>query len=92
MPNFIENSIEVINNLYFTFGNTIFLSVMSQYTPTFLKKGFEKINRKITKKEYETVIDLIKNLSFKNVYLQEYIEGDDRYIPDFDRKNMFDEW
>ncbi len=92
MPSFVENSIEVINNLYFTFGKEIFLSLMSQYTPMFLKKGFDLINRRITRDEYDRVVNLVKDLSFQNAYIQEYIEGYDRYIPDFPKKKMFEDW
>lgn len=92
MPDFLENSLEVINNLYFTFGNKIFLSLMSQYTPIFLKKGFNRINRRITNEEYNKVINIVKDLSFENVYIQEYIKGYDRYIPNFFEKKMFEDW
>ncbi|OHD14352.1 MAG: hypothetical protein A2086_07860 [Spirochaetes bacterium GWD1_27_9] len=89
MPNFIENSIKVINNLFFNFGNTIFLSLMSQYSPLYLKNGFEKINRRLKMREYEEIVSLVNNLGFKNCYIQEFIDHDDEYLPDFKRDGVF---
>ena len=92
MPGFAENSIDVINNLFFDYGRDIFLSLMCQYTPRYLKNGFDKINRRLTKEEYERVADHVISLGFTNGYIQEFIEGEDRYIPDFEKKSMYDEW
>ncbi|MBN2546384.1 MAG: radical SAM protein [Spirochaetes bacterium] len=89
MPTFIDNSIKVINNLYFDFGNKVYLSLMSQYTPFYLNDNLLKINRRINKKEYDEVINLVNELGFKNGYIQEFINTDDDYLPDFKRVNIF---
>ena len=47
----------------------IFISIMAQYFPTYKAKDTEPINRKISKKEYEMVVELISD--FKNGYIQE---------------------
>ena len=92
LPDFIQNSIDAVNNLYFTAGSDVFISLMSQYSPVYLKNGFERLNRRVTKEEYNRVSDLILNLGFKNGFIQDYIEEDDRYMPDFNEKNMYDIW
>lgn len=90
MPDFIDNSIKVINDLYFNYGNEIYLSLMSQYSPAYLNNDKSKINRKISKHEYNTVVNLVNRLGFKNGYIQDYINYDDQYLPDFDKKHVFD--
>ena len=57
---------------------------MSQYVP-FGKAGeYNEINRKITKREYEKVLNYIMDSSFENIFIQELSSGDEKYIPDFD--------
>ncbi|HNZ27395.1 MAG TPA: radical SAM protein [Spirochaetota bacterium] len=92
MPDFIKNSEEVLNNLYFSFGNKIFISIMSQYSPKYLKIGYDKINRKLRRDEYEQIVNLARELNFKNGFIQDYIYGNDQYLPDFNEKNNFEVW
>ncbi len=92
MPGFVDNSISVINNLFFDYGSDVFLSLMCQYTPQYLKPGYDFINRRLSKEEYESVADHVISMGLTNGYIQEFIEGEDMYIPDFEKKNMYDEW
>jgi len=89
MPSFIENSIKIINNIYFDFGNKVYLSLMSQYSPFYLNEKQTKINRRVNKEEYDTVVNLVNELGFKNGYIQDFINYDDEYLPDFDRGDIF---
>ena len=92
MPNLIDNSISVINNLYFDYGIDIFFSVMSQYSPKYLinSSALSFINRHITRDEYNKVISLVNDLDFKNCYIQDFIEKDDQFLPNFDSKDIFE--
>ncbi len=93
MPALIDNSISVVNNLYFDYGVDIFFSVMSQYSPKYLinpSDNFSIINRHITRDEYDQVIGLINDLGFKNCYIQDFIDFDDDFLPDFEKQNIFE--
>jgi putative pyruvate formate lyase activating enzyme len=89
MPDFIENSIDVINNLFFSYGPQIFLSLMSQYSNKYLLPGFDRINRRLKKDEYQKVTSLVDELGFQNGYIQEFINYDDEYLPDFKKDQIF---
>ena len=92
IPNLTDNSISVINNLYFDYGIDVFFSVMSQYSPKYLidsSNNLSFFNRHITRDEYNKVISLIHNLNFKNCYIQDFIEKDDQFLPNFDNKDVF---
>ena len=89
LPTFVDNSIEVINNIYFDYGNRIYLSVMSQYDPAYLLPNHDRLARKVSREEYQTVVDLTMDLGFENVFIQDFAEGDDAYTPDFDKKDNF---
>lgn len=58
---------------------------MTQYFPTYKALEDDKINRKINRKEYNTIQDYIYLLDLKNGYMQDYIECEDegKYVPEF---------
>ncbi|MBQ3921844.1 MAG: hypothetical protein II707_01005, partial [Spirochaetales bacterium] len=89
LPTFIENSVEVLNNLYFDYGNDITLSIMAQYDPKYLKPGLDRLNRRLTFAEYEEVVSLADNLGFHNAYIQDLPAEQDEYTPDFTEKSNF---
>lgn len=62
--------------------NAIF-SIMSQYVPFGEAIKMPVINRKVTKREYQKVIDYISNFDFPNVYTQKQQSADTKYIPSF---------
>ena len=67
---------EYLPNAYF--------SLMSQYIPLFKAKEMPVINRKITQREYDKVVDYITSLDIDNCYIQELASANKNYIPNFD--------
>ncbi len=65
-----------------------YLSLMSQYTPMAKAHDFKEINRKITKREYEKIVDYVIEKDIKNVYIQENSSAEKSYIPDFDMSGV----
>ena len=63
--------------------NTI-LSLMCQYTPCGKAKDYPTINRRISVREYEMVLDYALDLGLENVFVQEYDSSSEEYIPAFD--------
>lgn len=62
-----------------------FFSIMSQYVPCGKAEEMPIINRKVTKREYEKVIDYILERGFSNVFIQDGKSADKKYIPDFNQ-------
>ena len=62
---------------------TAYFSIMSQYIPFGKALSMPIINRKVTDREYQKVIDYICGFDFKNVFIQEKNSADKKYIPDF---------
>ena len=60
----------------------ILFSLMSQYT-VIGNLPFKELNRRVTKREYEKVLDVMLNLNLDG-YIQELDCGDKKYIPEFD--------
>ena len=60
-----------------------YLSLMAQYLPCGKAHEFKELNRKITKREYEKVLEHLYTKPLDNVFIQDYSSSDKKYIPDF---------
>ena len=84
LPGCIEDSKAVIQYLYRTYGNNIYLSIMNQYTPLPHVAAFPEINRKLTPNEYDEVVDYAIQLGVENGFIQEGNTAEESFIPEFD--------
>lgn len=84
LPNFRRDSFKILDWLYKTFGDKIFISLMNQYTPLFRAKDFKKINRRLTTFEYDSVINYALDIGIKNCYIQVGKTADEKFVPNFD--------
>lgn len=60
-----------------------YFSIMSQYVPCGNAEKYKEINRKITKREYEKVLNYLCSKDIKNIYIQDRLSSDTKFIPDF---------
>ena len=81
LPNHIENSKKVLKWIKENLDNKVFVSIMAQYFPTYKAKDIEKINRKLTKKEYQEIIEYVDSIGLDNGYVQELGEHEEEYVP-----------
>ena len=82
LPNNIENSKQILKWLKDNMDKNVYISVMTQYFPTYKAKEYPEINRKITKEEYEKLENYIYELKIENGYMQDYSEEDEEaYVP-----------
>lgn len=61
-----------------------YINIMSQYTPFGDIENFPELKRKITKREYDSVIEYALSLGIKNAFYQEYESAGEEYIPKWD--------
>lgn len=64
--------------------NEAYINVMSQYTPFGAIDNFPELKRKITAREYDTVIDYAISLGIENMFYQKQQSADEKYIPKWD--------
>lgn len=69
-------------------AESAYFSVMSQYVPCGKASDMPIINRKITKREYDKVINYILNSDFKNVFIQELDSANVKFIPNFNLEGV----
>lgn len=83
LPGSVKNSKKVFEYLVNTYKNDIFVSVMNQYTPMEQVKEHPLLSRKVTKREYQKVIDYALELGLENGFLQEGETATASFIPEF---------
>ena len=85
LPGHIDDSKKIIEYLYRTYGDDIFISIMNQYTPI-NKCKYSNLNRKVTDKEYDSVIDYALSIGVSNAFVQEGDAASESFIPQFNKK------
>ena len=81
MPNQIENSKKILKWIKENIDNSVYVSIMAQYFPTYKAKELDELNRKLTKEEYEEVENYLYELDLENGYIQELGEHEEEYVP-----------
>ena len=84
IPGQIEDSKNVLKYLYETYGNRIWISLMSQYTPMRTDFSAPELNRKLTAGEYDEVVDYAIGLGIEQCMIQGEDTADESFIPIFD--------
>jgi len=84
LPDNINDSKKILEYLYNTYKNNIYISIMNQYTPVRTIKKYPILNKKITKDEYNKVIEYALKLGIENAYIQEDETVSESFIPTWD--------
>jgi putative pyruvate formate lyase activating enzyme len=72
----------VLQYLHEKYKDSIYISIMSQYTPVNSCK-YKELNRKITQDEYDEVIDFAISIGIKNSFIQDGEAASESFIPEF---------
>ena len=84
LPGEVHDAKEIINYLYKTYGDSIYISIMNQYTPV-NHSEYDNLNRKVTEEEYDEVINFALTIGVKNAFIQEGDTATESFIPNFDK-------
>lgn len=85
LPNMENDTKEILNYLYNTYKDNIYISLMNQYTPI-KKLKYNELNNTLDEKIYENMIDYAYNLGIRNCFVQEQDSKGKCFIPDFTQK------
>lgn len=83
LPGHIFDSKKIIEYLYNEYKNNIWISIMNQYTPLDNVKNIPKLNRKLTKREYDLIVDYAAGIGVENAFVQEEGTAKESFIPQF---------
>ncbi len=84
LPGCMEDSKRVLDYLLDTYGDRIFISIMNQYTPLPHVAAYPELNRRVTDREYNAVIDYALERGLENGFIQEGGTAEESFIPEFD--------
>ena len=83
LPGKTRDSRRIIEELNKQYGDMIYISIMNQYTPLPQMENFPEINRRVTKREYDKVVDYAISVNIENAFIQEGETAKESFIPDF---------
>ena len=84
LPGHVRDAKEIINYLYKTYHDDIYISIMNQYTPV-NTCPYDNLNRKLSDEEYDEVINFALTIGVDKAFIQEGETASESFIPNFDK-------
>ena len=88
LPGQTKDSKKILRDLYETYGDNIYISIMNQYTPLPHVAHIPELNRQVTAEEYDKVIRFALRLGIENAFIQEGETAKESFIPPFDLEGV----
>lgn len=83
LPQNISDSKKILD-WYSQYKDISYINIMSQYTPFGNVKDFPELNRRLTKREYDSLIEYAISLDINNAFYQKFESQSTEYIPNWD--------
>ncbi len=83
LPGARHDSMKLLDWLWQSFGDDIYLSLMSQYTPMYRAGEYKYLKRRLTTFEYDSVVDYARELGFTQCFVQQRSSATKAYVPDW---------
>lgn len=84
LPGELLDAKRIVRYLHEKYGNQIYLSLMSQFTPLPHFENYPELNRKVSRRTYEKYIDYAIELGIEQAFVQEDDVAEESFIPAFD--------
>ena len=86
LPGMLIQAKLIVRYLYQTYGDSIYISLMNQFTPDSekLSERYPEVNRKVTEYEYKSLVDYAAELGVTNGFIQVGETAEESFIPAFD--------
>jgi putative pyruvate formate lyase activating enzyme len=78
------DSKKVIDKIYSSFGDKVYISIMNQYIPMYKACDYPEINKPLNPGHYDSLISYASDLGVTNGFIQGEGANDRDFIPDFD--------
>ena len=82
LPTLKEDTKKILNYLYKTYQDNIYLSIMNQYTPN-KYVNYKELKEPIKEKDYDEIIDYATNLGINKAFCQIGGTVSESFIPEF---------
>lgn len=84
LPLCAQDGVKIVNWIADELPETVYFSLMRQYTPFGNLEKYPELKRKITAREYEEVLDCVFRRGLKNVFLQDAKSASEAFVPQWD--------
>ena len=88
LPGRRKESMKILDWLWQNFSDTIYISLMNQYTPIGDLSKVPELKRRLTTFEYESVVDHARSLGIENCYIQQGGTVSASFVPHFDGRGV----
>lgn len=88
MPNLKEDTKKILDYLYKTYSDNIYISIMNQYTPIRHFKRYKELNNEISNDDYDEIINYALYLGIKKAFIQEGDTQSQSFIPNFPNQTL----
>lgn len=88
LPGLLSESKKILDFLADNLPHDVFISLMSQYVPMHLAYKYPEINKRVSNKSYEWLVDYAISVGLENGYIQEYDSAQTTYTPLFDLEGI----
>ncbi len=88
LPGYLSESKEIVKYLFDTYGDTIYISIMNQYTPLPRMADYPPLNRKVLAEEYDELVDYAIEIGIENGFIQEGETANESFIPEFNEEGV----
>lgn len=88
LPGCLSDAKKVIEYLHSEYGESVYISIMSQYTPFGDLERFPELKRRVRAREYERLVDYAVDLGVVNGFTQDVSSSGLGFIPSFDCEGL----
>ena len=87
LPGHTQESQTLINYLYKTYRDNIYISIMNQYTPI-KKLPYEELNHQLDQETYDNIINYAYDLGIRQAFIQDDETQSESFIPTFNNEGV----
>ena len=86
LPGHVAEAKLILKYISDTYGDSVFVSLMNQYTPT--PDMVRPLDRRVTHEEYEQLLDYASRLGVEHGFTQDFGTAKETFIPPFDNTGI----
>ncbi|WP_446898075.1 radical SAM protein [Clostridium sp. LBM24168] len=83
LPGLLFDSKKIMDYISSNFSDSVYISLMNQYTPMYKVCKFPELNRALDPKHYSSMIDYCLSIGLNNGFIQDSGTSSKNFIPDF---------
>lgn len=88
LPGCGKDSRQILHYLHGTYKNDIYVSIMNQYTPLPQVADIPALNRRVSDRAYERILNYAIRIGIENGFMQEGETASESFIPAFDYEGI----